>query len=371
MDLDDLCLLLILKNLSPLPDLFHVARTNQRLRGLASGRRLYLVVSASEDEDDAPTASSDNKHPSSLGSLESYAGAVLQSSLRFQTIADAVASSRPGNTILLKPGTHKADEPTVVSWPLHFIGDGVDAKDTAVIVGRDTDLAFDFRASGKMTNISIKARQNICVLHRSSSLQMQRCLLSCCPERGLEHLASPLVTIANGAHANRHPGESSGGQRRRRFDPAFFFEQARKSVAGPGLLLVKESRIVGSGQAVRCSGSGSLKGVRVIYQSTDPLFWFYVDSAQQEGKAAAGPVSGPGIGLFAAGKVAASSSSSSSPSSSSWDQHQHDRHHHNLCFLEDETRAIGSKAPIRPSLLELEPEKPEALQHSSKRSRLS
>ena len=29
MDLDDLCLLLILKNLSPLPDLFHVAQTNQ------------------------------------------------------------------------------------------------------------------------------------------------------------------------------------------------------------------------------------------------------------------------------------------------------------------------------------------------------
>ena len=94
---------------------------------------------------------------------------------------------------------------------------------------------------------------------RSSSLQMDRCLLSCRPDRGMEHLASPLVTIATGSHALRHPGETSGGQRRRCFDPAFFMEQARRSIAGPGILLVKESRILVSLVCVCvcvCSESG-------------------------------------------------------------------------------------------------------------------
>ena len=67
---------------------------SQRLRGLASGRRLYLVVS-SEDADAPPTASDESQTLDNASeSPESYAGAVLQSSLRFPNIAGAVASSR-------------------------------------------------------------------------------------------------------------------------------------------------------------------------------------------------------------------------------------------------------------------------------------
>mmetsp|Transcript_21499 Transcript_21499/g.59752 ORF Transcript_21499/g.59752 Transcript_21499/m.59752 type:complete len:351 (-) Transcript_21499:171-1223(-) len=269
MDLDDLCLLQILQHLTPLPDLFHVALCNKRLRGLASGRRLFLVVHP--DGPVSPEESQRLLHSPDQGS----GGVASPAPRRFSSIEAAVQASRPGNTILLEPGTHTVTHTIRVPWPLHFVSDSTVADDTLLVAAHGLDTVFDFRASGKLTNMTIKSVHSPCVIHRKSSLLLEGCLLMCSPDRGMEHLSSPLVTLASGASTS--PAWTCGSH-----GVGSVYQLRAAASTGspaPGILSVKETRILGSGQAVKCEGSGSLQGVRVIYQVRDPMFWFEVDSS--------------------------------------------------------------------------------------------
>uniref|UniRef100_A0A061R0X9 F-box protein skip5 n=1 Tax=Tetraselmis sp. GSL018 TaxID=582737 RepID=A0A061R0X9_9CHLO len=261
LDLDDRCLLQILLHLTPLPDLFRVALTSKRLRNLAVGRRLFLVVDSSEEIVEGNCK---------LSRVESIGEG---RELRFKSIFDAVAASRPGNTILLRPGRHELPAPVEVPWALHFVGDGDSAEQTRIVSPRGVEAAFDFRATGKITNVAICSTQSPCVLHRRSALTLDRCHLLSRADRGLEHLISPLITSARGDRS----GRSGHGERPR--DSADAGAPGPHPPTGPGVLSVRETRITGSGTAVRCAGSGGLQGVRVIYHFDVPLFWFCVDSS--------------------------------------------------------------------------------------------
>ena len=48
--------------------------------------------------------------------------------------------------------------------------------------------------------------------------------------------------------------------------------------AGPGKLVVADTRLSGGGKGVQCRGTGALHGVRAIYGAGMPLFFFEVDS---------------------------------------------------------------------------------------------
>jgi len=123
--------------------------------------------------------------------------------------------------------------------------------------------------------MTIKSVHSPCVIHRKSSLLLEGCLLMCSPDRGMEHLSSPLVTLASGASTS--PAWTCGSH-----GVGSVYQLRAAASTGspaPGILSVKETRILGSGQAVKCEGSGSLQGVRVIYQVRDPMFWFEVDSS--------------------------------------------------------------------------------------------
>mmetsp|Transcript_21498 Transcript_21498/g.59748 ORF Transcript_21498/g.59748 Transcript_21498/m.59748 type:complete len:237 (-) Transcript_21498:766-1476(-) len=141
MDLDDLCLLQILQHLTPLPDLFHVALCNKRLRGLASGRRLFLVVHP--DGPVSPEESQRLLHSPDQGS----GGVASPAPRRFSSIEAAVQASRPGNTILLEPGTHTVTHTIRVPWPLHFVSDSTVADDTLLVAAHGLDTVFDFRCT--------------------------------------------------------------------------------------------------------------------------------------------------------------------------------------------------------------------------------
>eukprot|EP00873_Tetraselmis_striata_P003935 jgi/Tetstr1/424199/TSEL_014805.t1 len=276
LDLDDRCLLQILKNLTPLPDLFYVALANKRMRSLATGRRLFLYV--------APEAGGAADSPGAAAATPSRLPAFPGDGQQFASLSDAVAASRPGDTVLLRPGTHAVPRPVRVPWPLQFLGDGPDAEDTRLVSPRSADATFDFWASGKLRNLTVAAQQGPCVLHQRAVLAVVQCELQCAADRGLEHLVCPLVTVARGAAPA--PPPSAG-------------PPAARSQPGAGRLSVEETRILTKGQAVHCAGTGSLQGVRVIYQQRAPQFWFHVDSAQ--------PGSGKrgGIALAAAGSSGA------------------------------------------------------------------
>ena len=189
-----------------------------------------------------------------------------------------------------------------------------------------------------------------CILHRSGHLKVERCLLECF-SGGLDHLTSPIVTVAvsgpsrhdlqgsldphtagpgaggpsrgirplsarttpltTGPNQERNlsdpnPNPSSLGYGLPSADPGRDAHRTKKhhsvvvapasslaassrpgnardtsfsAGAGPGKLVVVDTRLSGGGKGVQCRGTGVLQGVRAIYGAGRmPLFFFEVDA---------------------------------------------------------------------------------------------
>ncbi|CAL8467109.1 g6645 [Coccomyxa elongata] len=243
-DLDDDCLLSIFSFLSPLPDLISLSKACRRFNCLTGDGRMRLLV--------LPSASTET--------VESARQAARTRNCRqaYHTLKEAVAGSRPGDRIVLEPGTHDVGD-VHICWPLHLVGGGQTADDTVLCCSQSIDGALDFRASGKVENLTVHSRANACITHRQGALTVEGCNLRC-TGTGLSHLFAPLVTLATlqAPHSRGVP-----------------------AAAGAGVLTVVETKIRGGlgSLAVRTLGSGALRCVRIINLLRGTLFWFKVDSA--------------------------------------------------------------------------------------------
>lgn len=242
-DLDDGCLLQVLKRLTPLPDLFSVAATCKRFKQLTTDARLSVLVTQHETQE----------QKLNIGRR------VLP------TLQAAVLSSRAGDTIVLEAGQMHDAHDVVILWPLKLVGSGNVAEDTLLVCPKGPEAALDFRSTGKVANLTIKATLSNCILHRRGRVTVEGCKLQC-HAAGLEHLFTPLVTLA-----------AAGLTKQLQHWPVVTGKEA-----GMGVLSVVETKIRGGfgATAVNCGGTGALQSVRVIHLSRDTLFWFDVHAAK-------------------------------------------------------------------------------------------
>jgi len=222
-DFHDGVLLRLLRFLTPLPDLYNVARVSKRFHNLANDPRLWLVVSQDVDRGQE---------------------AAMEFCARFTTLSAAVTASRPGDTVFIQPGAHVANN-VVIKWPLHMIGGGQTPIDNTQLqcLGGASDTAVEFWASSRMTNLSIHARALAsCVRHHSGSLLVEKCILRCDGDHPLKHLCSPITM-----------GTDRGVE--------------------AGKVSVMETSIEGGCKAF---DGETVQDVRVIYNTLGCLYWFTV-----------------------------------------------------------------------------------------------
>lgn len=235
LDLDDASLQDIFSLLTPLPDLFHVARTCRRFRDVATTRRNWLLV----EHADCPSS-----QPRFGGERE---GIYRE---RFTCLQDAVRHSRPGDTILLAPGLqcHIADA-MVLTHSVRIMGGGDSPEDCVLSLSSASPApVLTFEASSLVSNISIFGDVGGCIAHTSGRLLVEDCILNC-NARGLYHLASPVDFLAKRSRTCSRPA-------------------AR--------LVVAATSCAGGSSAVRLSQDGRLHNVRVVYEKSKFLFWFEV-----------------------------------------------------------------------------------------------
>lgn len=256
-DLDDACIQAVFSFLHPLPDLFNVAASCRRLRDLALDRKSWIVVS--------------------LTASEPVIGVPKQYRQLFQSLQEAISASRPGDTIFLQPGVYKVAD-LVISRPIHIMGGGLIPEETLLVSSRGADTALDFRASGKLFNLSIRSQLGSCITHHCGKLSVEQVAMECDTE-GLDHLVSPMATLAVSPGATPCSGHlalpHAHPARKRKSE----MEEGGRMLAGPGVLSVVESKIKGGLTAIQLLGSGELSSVRAIYRSQYTLLWFTVDSA--------------------------------------------------------------------------------------------
>jgi hypothetical protein len=171
----------------------------QRFRDLVHTRRSWLVVTPPFDDDDNITA------PLS----SSVSGTAQQYRQQFTSLHDAIACSRPGDTILLHPGIHEASN-LVISHPLQLLGDG-SCQTPPTLRGctngscTTSSLAapvLHFAATaGRVSNLAIEGGIGGCIAHYKGRLTLEECFLKC-DARGLQHLAAPLVSFASSCRNN-------------------------------------------------------------------------------------------------------------------------------------------------------------------------
>lgn len=233
-DLDNASLQHIFSYLTPLPDLFNVARTCKRFRDAATARKNWLLV----------------EHGAGTSFRIGPNGREGEYQKRFICLRDAVEHSRPGDTILLAPGAqcHFANG-IVINHCLRIMGGGKVPEECVVRLSS----ALTFKASGHVSNISIYGDIGGCIAHTSGRLTVEDCILHC-NARGLYHLASPIEFLAK----ESLPCSSSSPVAR---------------------LLVAATSCAGGSSAVRISEDGRLLNVRVVYEKSKFLFWFEVTSA--------------------------------------------------------------------------------------------
>lgn len=300
-DLDDGVVLRVMQHLDPLPHRFLAARSCKRLHNLCTDPRLWLTVT--------PT----------------NAPALNPATPPHATLAEAIAASRPGDTILLQPGVHNV-QGVVVTWPLTIRGAGAAPEHTVLRCPRGADFAIDFFASSRLLNLTVASVRSPAVVHSAGQLVLERCVLRCRTE-GLDHLLTPLHTRATtvstralrvGANAmDKHAAMAALRASLQAVQdkgavaapPPSTDDDGSLEAAGVGRLLVAEcvlqvrgslemnmrgvyaSCMIAQGglRAVRCAGSGSVSNVRVIQHTSATLFWLEVDSAGGVGGSPVGP----------------------------------------------------------------------------------
>ena len=353
----------------------------QRFRDLVHTRRSWLVVTPAAKTAAPPITTGRVPQNGAAGSRGGSKGSDTAVNIinmnnkfkeyrhQFTSLADAVAASRPGNTILLEAGIHKASN-VVISHPLQIIGDGSDPNEC--ILGSFSSngsnisntmstssasltapvLIFDATA-GKFSNISIESGIGGCVVHYKGRLAIEDCALRC-DARGLDHLAAPLISSAcsksenNGISAVEKnttteyshyqdtaivgSGDSSiqspmpsvkaatappvvllpeeesdtegeddekavagnleklGKEKMHKenereeqqllpnLSSSLYCNDSCCTAPGPGVVSVIGCSMEGGSTAVKVTGTGAVQSVRVIYESHKALFYFDVDS---------------------------------------------------------------------------------------------
>ncbi|KAL4855114.1 F-box protein SKIP5 [Chlorella vulgaris] len=352
-DLDDNLLVLCFSHLTPLPDLFSIAASCRRFRDLALDRRTWLYVYGTHAAAPLTTTPSrpprrhertppPDRQPSSLprtgSAMTGEAGTDGHHHWyreHFSSLAAAVAASRPGDTILLEAGAapHLLPAPVVIHHPVHILGGGITAEGCLLEGPLGLEALIDFRASGRLANLTLRSTSGACVAHTRGRLTVQGCTLEC-DARGLPHLVAPLLTravswqqppltsAAAPSASSTQPAAPSAGPAatptaapavaavllagRKRPAPCALIDagaaaakaggtctaddvpggegvrawrHAAEAAAGAGVLSVVETRVKARGSAVELRGSGRLSQVRAIYSYGHALVWLEVDSA--------------------------------------------------------------------------------------------
>ncbi|KAK9811565.1 hypothetical protein WJX72_005999 [[Myrmecia] bisecta] len=179
-DLDDACLINIFSCLTPL-DLSSVSRTCRRFRELTTDGRMWLLVSTEVGPERRLSAS--GRHCRCM----------------FPTLQEAVAASRPGDTIVIEPGQTHIAQDVAIFWPLQLLGGGSKPESTVLTCPKGEASALVFRATAKMANLTVRATMGACVIHRWGRLFFEGCMLHCdlgnldCRYR---RIIAPLVSYA-------------------------------------------------------------------------------------------------------------------------------------------------------------------------------
>lgn len=246
-NLDDGVLLRIFGHLSPLPDLFSVARACTRFKRIVEDRRLSIMVTQGRWDDEVD---------SSEGPQE------------YTSFGEAVRQSRPGETIFVAPGFHEAEQ-VEIHWPLSIVGLGYSptgemswrtANSRAVKIlrsqfppaGEGSNLAtlscskrgeppVLVSANCRLEGLEMRSQLAPCVDQVRGRLEVHDCLFRCA-EHPLDFLAGPI---------------------------------ARGDDAGP--VIASAARLQGGG-----SDKGFVQGLstlRCMYTRAGAVLWFRADKA--------------------------------------------------------------------------------------------
>ena len=243
LDLDDACLLLVAAALAPRPDRWALASTCRRLHAVCGDRRLWRSVEAG--------AGGSPRGRAACGALQR-----LQRSRSHGTVAEAVASSDSGDTVVIGEGRHPAQD-VRIQHPLRLLGAG--PGKTMLVSAESADCGLDCRASVVIADLAILARTiGPCIRQGGGKLRIDRCSLQCDRSvHGLEHLNNLVEVVSPG-----------------------------------GRLEVAETQLRGGARAVACRGEGGdrrVQGVRKLF--TDPgIFWFSVREPEDPTNAAVAEV---------------------------------------------------------------------------------
>ena len=253
LDLPDDLLLLILSLLPPLPDTFSTGRTCARLHALASSDALKLRVAPSPRFLTARTPR-----------------AVARAT--FTDLAAAVAASRPGDTILLEPGSRAACADLAIDHPLCLTASSSsDARPAPLLSAPPgAGAALVLHASARLAGLQLTSPPSggACLDHRAGVLVVYRCSLA---------MARP------GGPAARSP---CGAGLPLLHSPIV----SRTCGVGKNAIRVSETRMTGgeAGQAAVRAPGGVVRDVRVIGN----VFWLSVTARAWGGVGVAGMESG-------------------------------------------------------------------------------
>ncbi len=140
---------------------------------------------------------------------------------------------------------------------------------------------LDVRATCRVRGLSLASLIGPCVVHRRGHLHVEGCVLAC-DAAGLDHLCSPLVTLAISPPSQSSAGGALGsgpvaaaGAQVAVSRVGLAAEGGPSAAAGRGKLLVVSSRLEGGTRAVRTEGSGALQGVRVVQLAHGATLYFF------------------------------------------------------------------------------------------------
>lgn len=147
----------------------------QRFRDIVHTRRSWLVVTGSPQ---TPAAGIPSEHRQ-----------------QFTSLAAAVASSRPGDTILVEPGAFHEAAGVLITHPVNILGGGASPETTVLSCPIATLPTLRFGATARLSNLTVLGGMAGCVEHLQGRLVVENCVLRC-DARGLRHLAAPVTTLA-------------------------------------------------------------------------------------------------------------------------------------------------------------------------------
>jgi hypothetical protein len=202
LSLSDDLLLVTLAALDPLPDRFSAGRTCRRLHRLVSSDALRVIVSPSVAAAGAP------------GTRRAPRPACRAV---FLTVEEAVAASRPGDTLVLEAGMTHACADVTLTWPLRLTGGVLQRRHPAEEAtgpaqppplpptlaappSTQPSTILDVAASAHLAGLRIQAPAagGSCIWHRAGTLRISSCFIeaTAAAHSGLAFLHSPIFSSA-------------------------------------------------------------------------------------------------------------------------------------------------------------------------------